>query len=103
MVVQEKTVDVNGIKTKYLEAGSGKPLVLIHGIAHWSKVWKFNTEPLSKDYRVIVPDLIGHGDTDKPQDGAYDPEYYSKWLGDFLKAIDAEDGTADGKYDGNLV
>lgn len=75
MSIIEKFVDAGGIHTKYLEAGSGKPLVLVHGLNHWSGVWKFNIAPLSKDYRVIIPDMVGHGDTDKPQDESYDSAF----------------------------
>ncbi len=91
MTIIEKFADAGGIRTKYLESGSGTPMVLLHGLAVWSGVWKFNIESLAQDYRVIVPDLIGHGDTDKPQKGSYDPSFYSKWLADFLEDVEVKD------------
>ncbi|EKD17584.1 hypothetical protein MBM_04445 [Drepanopeziza brunnea f. sp. 'multigermtubi' MB_m1] len=50
--------------------GGGKPwLVLIHGFTGSSQVWKRNIQAFSAQYRVIVPDLRGHGESDKPDHG----------------------------------
>lgn len=64
-----KSVDVNGIATNYIEAGSGPPLILIHGsgpgvtaFANWNGV----IPSLAEDFRVLAPDMIGFGYTDCP-------------------------------------
>lgn len=67
-----KFVDVDGFKFHYHEAGSGEPLVLIHGggpgASGWSN-YNRNIGPLSEQFRVIVPDLPGFGKSDmKPRD-----------------------------------
>ncbi len=57
---------VNGIKIHYLIGGQGSPLVLIHG---WPQNWyEFNRimPQLAQNYKVIVPDLRGIGESDKP-------------------------------------
>ena len=66
-----KFVEANGIRHHYLEWGDGDspPLVMMHGIGLCAQVWNANARDLSADYRVICPDLRGHGDTDKPGRG----------------------------------
>lgn len=63
-----KFVKVDGITTHYLEAGSGYPLVLLHSgefgaCAELS--WEFNIEALSRHFRVLAPDWLGYGKTEK--------------------------------------
>jgi pimeloyl-ACP methyl ester carboxylesterase len=60
---------VNGIKLHYAEAGAGEPLLLQHGWPqHWW-MWRDFIAPLAERFRVIVPDLRGHGWSDKPPTG----------------------------------
>jgi pimeloyl-ACP methyl ester carboxylesterase len=61
-----KDVTVFGMKIHYVEAGSGPVVVLLHGLGGNSTNWAFNIAPLSQNYRVIVPDQIGFGQSDKP-------------------------------------
>ncbi len=62
-------------KIAYTDEGKGKPVLLIHGFINTRKNWdksELKKDLLSKGYRVIVPDLRGNGDSDKPQeDEAY--------------------------------
>lgn len=50
----------------YGEKGTGKPLVLVHGVASWSYCWHANIEPLSKHFRVLCFDAKGSGFSAKP-------------------------------------
>lgn len=59
----------DGVRLHYLEAGSGKPLVMIHGWSQSAAEFKKNIAELSKYYRVIAVDLRGHGESDKPSHG----------------------------------
>jgi pimeloyl-ACP methyl ester carboxylesterase len=64
---------VDGIRTHYLEAGSGDPVILLHsgefgGCAELS--WEFNIPAFAERYRVIAPDWLGYGQTDKIHDFA---------------------------------
>jgi len=60
-------VKTNGIKTHYLEWGKGKEtIVLIHGLADTSEVWKDLAAILAKKYRVIAPDRRGAGKSERP-------------------------------------
>ena len=48
---------------KFKDIGNGQPVILLHGFLENSKMWNEFAEELSKEYRVISPDLYGHGDT----------------------------------------
>lgn len=56
----------DGVRLHYLEAGSGKPLVLIHGWSQCAEEFKHQITGLSKSYRVIAVDQRGHGWSEKP-------------------------------------
>jgi pimeloyl-ACP methyl ester carboxylesterase len=69
--MKSRFVDVDGVRTHYLEQGDGPILVLLHGgefggCAELS--WEFNISALAKRFRVIAPDLLGYGETDKIRD-----------------------------------
>src|SRR3979490_1789153 len=59
----------DGVRLHYLEAGTGKPLVLVHGFSQTAEQFKFQLEALGDRYRVIALDLRGHGESDKPDFG----------------------------------
>lgn len=59
-------VDAGGIITRVLDAGSGQPLVLLHGTAGHLEAFARNIADLSRHFRVIAYDMLGHGFTAKP-------------------------------------
>lgn len=64
-------VEANGIRIHYVRHGAGAPLVLLHGWPEFWYVYHKNIPALAENFDVIVPDLRGFGDTDKP--GLPDP------------------------------
>jgi pimeloyl-ACP methyl ester carboxylesterase len=83
--VQHSFVDAGGLRMHVAEAGQGEPLVLLHGWPqHWY-VWRHLIPRLAESYRVICPDLRGHGWTEAPPDG-YEKEQFA---GDVLNLLDA--------------
>ncbi len=64
-------LDANGIRVHYVRHGEGHPLVLLHGWPEFWLVWRKNIPALAEEFDVIVPDLRGFGDTEKP--GTPDP------------------------------
>lgn len=60
--------DVDGLELHAEVAGSGPPLVLLHGFTGSAGTWDGLTAALAADYTVIAPDLIGHGRSDAPED-----------------------------------
>jgi pimeloyl-ACP methyl ester carboxylesterase len=68
--IESRFADVNGLKMHYLEAGKGgSPVILIHGYAQNSHMWRPLMTELGKTHRVIAPDLRGFGDTAKAETG----------------------------------
>jgi haloacetate dehalogenase len=63
------TVQANGIRQHYLDAGDGPVVVLLHGFPETSFAWRFQIPVLAQKFRVIAPDLRGYGETEKPQSG----------------------------------
>ncbi len=69
--VTHHTARFNGIKLHYVSAGSGEPVVLLHGWPQTWHEWRRIIPALAAKYSVVAPDLRGFGDSDKPA-GAYD-------------------------------
>ena len=65
MPYEKKFATVNGKQIAYVEEGSGDPIVLLHGNPTSSFLWRNVVPELVASGRVIVPDLIGQGDSDK--------------------------------------
>src|ERR1700759_2660726 len=63
-------VDAGGIKTNYLEAGEGSPVVLIHGsgpgVTSYAN-WRLVLPALAADFRAIAPDMVGFGYSERPE------------------------------------
>jgi pimeloyl-ACP methyl ester carboxylesterase len=66
---ESKFAEVNGVKLHYLVAGKGAPLILLHGYAQNSHMWRPLIAELSKTRTVIAPDLRGFGQSGKPETG----------------------------------
>jgi pimeloyl-ACP methyl ester carboxylesterase len=92
MITKNSVTTSDGVRLSYLEAGSGKPLVLIPGWSQTAEQFKFQLEGLSDRYHVIALDLRGHGDSDKPVFG-YRIQRLAKDVADVLKALDLKDVT----------
>ncbi|MBE0502701.1 MAG: alpha/beta fold hydrolase [Desulfuromonadales bacterium] len=63
--------DLNGLKYHYLDEGQGETVVMVHGNPTWSFYYRNLVLALRDQYRVIVPDHIGCGLSDKPVDSGY--------------------------------
>ena len=61
----------DGIRQHYLDEGAGHPVVMVHGNPTWSFYYRRLAAELKKDHRVIVPDHIGCGPSDKPSTEDY--------------------------------
>jgi pimeloyl-ACP methyl ester carboxylesterase len=94
--VKSRFVDVGGVRTHYLEAGDGPPLVLLHSGEFGGSAelcWERNIEPLARRHRVIAPDWLGFGRTDKLYDFVSGSERRMRHMVAFLGVltIDAAD------------
>lgn len=66
VALHREHVMIHGHDVRYVRAGDGPVIVLIHGIAGSSRSWREATEGLAAHHTVIAPDLIGHGESAKP-------------------------------------
>jgi pimeloyl-ACP methyl ester carboxylesterase/quercetin dioxygenase-like cupin family protein len=67
--IVSRTADAGGVKLQYLTAGRGPAVLLLHGYAETSRMWRPLIPRLAADFTVIAPDLPGIGDSDIPPDG----------------------------------
>lgn len=84
--VAQKEVVAGTIKTTYLCCGEGEPVVLLHGAGAGAVTWSKSIALLSQYFHVIAPDIVGYGESDKP-DAPYDRHYFASWLKQFLSAL----------------
>jgi pimeloyl-ACP methyl ester carboxylesterase len=86
MGVSERELILHGHRVRFLEAGSGPPLVLVHGITSSADCWRPVIEGLARDHTVIAPDLLGHGESAKPR-GDYSLGAYASGVRDLLAVL----------------
>ena len=68
-------VEFEGMRMHYLDEGSGDPILLLHGEPTWSYLYRRMISPLAARFRVVAPDYLGFGRSDKPlqvEDYTYD-------------------------------
>jgi len=88
-------LDLDGIRLHYLDEGprQAPPLVMLHGNPTWSFYYRNLILPLSQNYRVIVPDHVGCGLSDKPQDYPYMLKQHIKNVSRLLAHLELEQMT----------
>ena len=80
---------IHGYKRAYRIAGSGPAILLIHGIGDNSTTWNTVPAKLAQRFTVIAPDLLGHGQSDKPR-ADYSIAAYANGMRDLLSVLDIE-------------
>jgi pimeloyl-ACP methyl ester carboxylesterase len=85
----DKTTLVFGQTIHYFDVGSGPVVVLVHGLGSRKEDWLPVLEPLSQKYRLLVPDQIGFGKSDKPLLD-YCVQTYVDFLNEFLRQLKVE-------------
>jgi haloalkane dehalogenase len=68
---QGRHLDLGGVRLHYLDEGAGEPVVMLHGNPTWSFYYRNLVLNLRDSYRTIVPDHMGCGLSDKPDDSRY--------------------------------
>ncbi|AFM18457.1 putative hydrolase or acyltransferase of alpha/beta superfamily [Mycolicibacterium chubuense NBB4] len=98
-----KYLDLHGDRVAYRDVGRGEEvLLLIHGMAGSSETWRSVIPQLSKRYRVIAPDLLGHGQSAKPRSD-YSLGAFAVWLRDLLDELGVSRATIVGQSLGGGV
>jgi pimeloyl-ACP methyl ester carboxylesterase len=83
MPLQLRQARIHGHDVRYRMAGEGPVILLIHGMAGSSRTWLDVMKILARDYTVVAPDLLGHGESAKPL-GDYSLGAYASGLRDLL-------------------
>jgi pimeloyl-ACP methyl ester carboxylesterase len=83
---------VHGYRRAFRLAGSGPPVVLVHGIGDSSATWEPVIPALARRHLVIAPDLLGHGSSDKPR-ADYSVAAYANGVRDLLGVLGVERAT----------
>ena len=91
------------MKVRYVAAGAGPAVVLVHGLGATLSVWNENVPALAQDHAVYAMDLPGHGWSDKPDDIAYDPVSGARFLVRFMDALGIPRATLVGNSGGGLI
>jgi pimeloyl-ACP methyl ester carboxylesterase len=90
-----ESVLIHGDRVTYRDEGSGDVVLLIHGMGGSSQTWRDVIPALAKKYRVIAPDLLGHGQSDKPR-GDYSVGSFAVMVRDLLDALGISEVTVVG-------
>lgn len=98
----EKTVTVFGQSIHYFDVGAGPVVVLVHGLGSRKEDWLPVLEPLSQKYRLLVPDQVGFGKSDKPLLD-YSIQTYVDFLNEFLRQLKVEKASLVGESLGGWI
>jgi haloalkane dehalogenase len=83
-------VEVEGSRIAHVDEGEGRPVLFLHGNPTSSYLWRNVIPYVTDDYRAIAPDLIGMGDSGKPDIG-YTFEDHARYVDGFISALGLED------------
>lgn len=100
------SVDAGGVKTNYLEAGSGPPVVLIHGsgpgVTAYAN-WRLVIPALAGRFRVIAPDMAGFGFSERPEKADYGVDLWTEQVAGLLDALDIQQASVVGNSFGGAI
>ncbi|MBX9962190.1 MAG: alpha/beta hydrolase [Burkholderiales bacterium] len=82
-------VRANGVRLHVWTAGTGPAVVLLHGYPQSAIMWRKVAPALARTHSVVVPDLRGYGESDKPRDG-YDKKTMARDIHELMRALGHE-------------
>ncbi|MCW2851937.1 MAG: hsaD 3, partial [Nocardioides sp.] len=97
-----QTVSIHGHRRAYVKVGQGPALLLLHGLGCDHTTWEPVISTLAKRYTVIAPDLLGHGQSDKPR-ADYSLGGYANGMRDLLTVLGVDKVTVVGHSFGGGV
>ena len=102
MAVEAQSVEIDGLPIRYLAAGEGPPLVLLHGAGDNSLDWRWVLPALARKHRVYAPDLPGSPDSARPA-ADYSPAFFERFVAAFVDALGIGPATFVGNSLGGLI
>ena len=100
--VEAQTVEIAGLPIRYLSAGEGPPMVLLHGAGDNSLDWRWVLPALARKHRVYAPDLPGSPDSARPA-ADYSPAFFERFVAAFVDALGIGRATFVGNSLGGLI
>jgi haloalkane dehalogenase len=88
---QPHDIKVDGGRMHFVDEGQGRPLVMVHGTPTWSFLYRCLIDDLSSSFRVVAPDHIGFGLSDKPGDWTYRPQDHARNLETLIEQLGLKD------------
>ena len=98
VAIEEQNVEISGLPIRYLSAGEGLPLVLLHGAGDNALDWRLVMPTLAATHRVYAPDLPGSPDSARPA-AVYSPAFFERFVVTFVNSL----GIARATYVGNSL
>ncbi len=87
--IRPREVTLHGHKLSYVDSGSGEAILFVHGLLGSHRNWRHLVDRLDNTNRVIVPDLFGHGASEK-HEGDYSPSAQAATLRDLINRLDID-------------
>ena len=90
---EPRALDVGAGTMRYVDEGTGPPVVMVHGTPTWSFLYRDLVKGLRDRYRCVAPDLLGFGLSDKPAGASYRPEDQGRRLRGLIDRLALKDIT----------
>jgi pimeloyl-ACP methyl ester carboxylesterase len=100
--IDDRFANINGVRLHYLITGRGAPVILLHGYAETSRMWRPLMVELAKTRTVVAPDLRGFGQSSKPNSG-YDKKTMAQDIHAFATSLGFRRATIVGHDIGLMV
>src|SRR5215210_2097487 len=102
VTVEKQDVEIDGMPIRYLAAGEGPPVVLLHGAGDNALDWRWVMPTLAATHRVYAPDLPGSPDSARPA-ADYSPAFFERFVSAFADTLGVERATFVGNSLGGLI
>lgn len=106
LLADQRTIDARGVKTNYLEAGSGPMVLMLHGSGPGVSAtanWQHNIPRLAQQFHVLAPDIVGFGATERPEDVVYSLRTWTDHVWAFLDSLNIDETTIVGNSLGGRI
>ena len=104
VTVEKQDVEIDGMPIRYLAAGEGSPVVLLHGAGDNALDWRWVMPTLAASHRVYAPDLPGSPNSASARPSAdYSPAFFERFVAAFVDALDIGRATFVGNSLGGLI
>jgi 2-hydroxy-6-oxonona-2,4-dienedioate hydrolase len=100
--IEEHDIEVQGLSTRYLSAGEGPALLMLHALGENALDWQWVLPDLASAHRVYAPDLPGFGGSAKLLSD-YSPSFFARFAAAFLDALEVERAAVVGNSLGGLI